>query len=140
MCTGTIYKQGCGEAACHCCINDASLCVLLPDCENSGGSCMKPANWSSCVGAIDSTDCFGDDCACCHPTGKIGNSGFWIGLNDRATENSFKWCVDNSAVEDNGNYSSWAVGQPNDNNGQDCVVIYSDDTWNDDECYSDHCK
>ncbi|XP_064113415.1 CD209 antigen-like protein E isoform X2 [Macrobrachium nipponense] len=30
----------------------------------------------------------------------------WIGLNDIDTENSFKWSVDNSSIQDNGNYSS----------------------------------
>ncbi|XP_064113637.1 hepatic lectin-like [Macrobrachium nipponense] len=66
--------------------------------------------------------------------GQLGSGGFWIGLNDRATENSFKWSVDNSAVEDNGNYSSWADWQPNDYNGQDCVAMYSDGKWKDEEC------
>ncbi|XP_064113407.1 uncharacterized protein LOC135220022 isoform X2 [Macrobrachium nipponense] len=67
MCTGTIYEQGCGEAAFHFCINDTSLCVLLPGCVNSSGSCIKPTDWSSCNKVVDSTECLGDDCACRSP-------------------------------------------------------------------------
>ncbi|XP_064113424.1 CD209 antigen-like protein E isoform X2 [Macrobrachium nipponense] len=46
----------------------------------------------------------------------------WIGLNDIDTENSFKWSVDNSSIQDNGNYSSWAGSQPDNDSGQDCYV------------------
>ncbi|XP_064111562.1 fibrillin-3-like [Macrobrachium nipponense] len=82
MCTGTIYEQGSGEAAFHFCINDTSLCVLLPGCVNSSGSCMKPTDWSSCNKVVDSTECLGDDCACRSPgvcsssSACTGNNGY----------------------------------------------------------------
>ncbi|XP_064113417.1 CD209 antigen-like protein E isoform X4 [Macrobrachium nipponense] len=49
----------------------------------------------------------------------------WIGLNDIDTENCFKWSVDNSSIQDNGNYSSWAGSQPHNDSGQDCVGKFS---------------
>ncbi|XP_064113412.1 CD209 antigen-like protein E isoform X2 [Macrobrachium nipponense] len=71
--------------------------------------------------------------------GKVSNNGFWIGLNDKAKEKDFKWSVDNSAVEDNGNYSSWADSQPDNDSGQDCVVVNSHGKWHDDDCAANHC-
>jgi cysteine-rich repeat protein len=56
-----------------------------------------------------------------------GNS--WIGLNDQVSEGTFVW--------DHGetfSYSNWAVGEPNDSGGEDCVVLQTLLAWNDGTC------
>ncbi|XP_064113636.1 hepatic lectin-like [Macrobrachium nipponense] len=64
---------------------------------------------------------------------------YWIGLNDKDIEGRFKWSVDNSSIQDNGNYSRWASGQPDNDDGiQDCGVIYSTGTWDDRNCIYGH--
>ncbi|MGL4511645.1 MAG: lectin-like protein [Lacipirellulaceae bacterium] len=54
---------------------------------------------------------------------------FWIGLNDRAVENTFVW--DSGATF---SYRNWAEGEPNDSSGEDWAEIWRLDgeiSWND---------
>lgn len=61
----------------------------------------------------------------------LGNNNAWVGLFDLALEkqNNWKW-DDLSTVQ----YTNWAPGEPNNANGEDCVHIYPDGTWNDIDC------
>ena len=43
---------------------------------------------------------------------------FWIGYNDQDAENFFQWSSGQTA-----NYNNWATGEPNDQGGQDFVVM-----------------
>jgi len=52
-----------------------------------------------------------------------------IGLNDRASEGSFKW-VDGSSP----GFTSWGTWEPNDFFGEDCVVLTKGGAWNDVGC------
>ncbi|XP_053398682.1 uncharacterized protein LOC128556876 isoform X2 [Mercenaria mercenaria] len=64
----------------------------------------------------------------------VGTStSFWIGLNDRASENGYVW-TDGSAV----NVLNWNVKQPDNYNGfEDCVEMWSSTSkWNDAACMS----
>lgn len=55
----------------------------------------------------------------------------WIGANDKATENTWRWSADDSALS----YSSWDPFQPDDLFGQDCATIaQSDGDWHDESC------
>ncbi|XP_077985183.1 salivary C-type lectin 2-like [Glandiceps talaboti] len=67
----------------------------------------------------------------------VKGKGFWIGLNDRETEDEFVW-IDGEAVT----YINWSAGNPNNNtkkdpNGQDCVQLWTkkDYKWDDDYCW-----
>ncbi|XP_062385354.1 CD209 antigen-like [Sardina pilchardus] len=57
----------------------------------------------------------------------------WIGLSDRDTEGVWTW-VDNTNLTE----TYWAIDQPNNYKGQDCVVIWDRtnrlETWNDEKC------
>ena len=55
--------------------------------------------------------------------------GAWIGLNDRATEDTFVWADGSTAT-----YRNWGLGEPNNSGNEDCVVLQEDMTWNDDDC------
>ncbi|XP_030828520.1 C-type mannose receptor 2-like [Strongylocentrotus purpuratus] len=64
-------------------------------------------------------------------TSQIANdSVFWIGLSDRGALR-FKW-VDGTAAE----YFNWAPGEPNEKDElhEDCVEMYSNGLWNDEQC------
>uniref|UniRef100_A0A8C9YP12 C-type lectin domain-containing protein n=1 Tax=Sander lucioperca TaxID=283035 RepID=A0A8C9YP12_SANLU len=56
----------------------------------------------------------------------------WIGLTDSETEGTWKW-VDGTPLTK----SYWDSGEPNDENGEDCVEIKnfdSENSWNDLSC------
>jgi cysteine-rich repeat protein len=60
-----------------------------------------------------------------------GRTG-WIGLQDLENENQFEWS-DNSALT----YRNWALGEPNNQSGEDCVEMYGQQpngSWNDNDC------
>jgi hypothetical protein len=65
-------------------------------------------------------------------TGVDATRRWWIGFNDRATEDLWVW-EDGSRVS----YTNWNASEPNDSgSGEDCGQInrYSDGTWNDEPC------
>ncbi|XP_038075664.1 fibrillin-2-like [Patiria miniata] len=56
----------------------------------------------------------------------------WIGLNDRMTEDDFRW-TDGSKPS----YTNWIPGQPDDLYGADCVQMWLDSNqWSDESCYN----
>ena len=55
------------------------------------------------------------------------NADFWIGLNDLDVEGDFQW-VDTTPPE-SFDFSNWALGQPNNLNQADAVVITNDYVW-----------
>ena len=65
----------------------------------------------------------------------IADADWWIGLNDRAVEDTFVWQSGSTAT-----FRRWSGGQPNDFGGQDCVTIdnggaFEDRTrWGDKDC------
>ncbi|KAL4230751.1 hypothetical protein ACF0H5_011126 [Mactra antiquata] len=66
--------------------------------------------------------------------GLVGpNTGFWIGLNDRATEKGYSW-TDKTAA----NFFNWDYSEPNNaNNQEDCVeMVSASGKWNDNACNS----
>ena len=57
---------------------------------------------------------------------------WWIGFNDRSTENTWVWDSGSSAT-----YTNWHSGEPNDwSTGEDCTELnrWTDGTWNDASC------
>jgi cysteine-rich repeat protein len=59
---------------------------------------------------------------------------FWIGLNDRTTENTFVWQSGSTAA-----YRNWSAGEPNDFGvgAEDCAAyVIGDGLWNDIDCGS----
>ena len=62
--------------------------------------------------------------------------GAFIGYNDIRSEGSFEWYY----PQQNKGYTNWRSGQPNnDNNNEDCTIIYSyEKCWNDDYCDRKH--
>ncbi|XP_019617059.1 PREDICTED: C-type lectin-like, partial [Branchiostoma belcheri] len=65
------------------------------------------------------------------------NKDYWIGLNDKAVENSWTW-ADGEPLNDGG-FTKWAPGEPNNAEGiQDCGQLWAakDFRWDDDRCYN----
>ena len=58
---------------------------------------------------------------------------WWIGLNDRASEGSFRWASGESV-----SYTNWHPGEPNNSGGnEDCTQFnrfHPSQTWNDEPC------
>ncbi len=50
----------------------------------------------------------------------------WIGYNDVASEGNFVWITGETST-----YTLWNGGEPNNYNGEDHVVMYSNGRWND---------
>ncbi|XP_077982410.1 low affinity immunoglobulin epsilon Fc receptor-like [Glandiceps talaboti] len=68
------------------------------------------------------------------------SSGFWIGLSDIDTEDTFRW-LDGDRLGVCNMYSNWAPREPNNNlkrnpNGQDCVQLSKRKwyRWDDEYC------
>jgi len=59
----------------------------------------------------------------------IAAATFWTGLNDQASEGSWKW-TDGSPY----NWSSWSGGEPNNSGNEDCMHVYTNSHWNDLPC------
>jgi hypothetical protein len=53
---------------------------------------------------------------------------WWLGLNDRETEDTFRWVGRDSA------FRNWGSGEPNDVGNEDCAELRSDGRWNDERC------
>ena len=58
-----------------------------------------------------------------------GHFALWIGLNDRAVSRDFVW-VDGSEAT----YRNFKPGEPSHNVGEDCVVLWYGEKWNDFTC------
>ena len=65
--------------------------------------------------------------------GKAKGKSFWIGLNDKRTENHFIWTDGSSS-----SYKNWASSEPNNMGNEDCVYIgaallwgFSQASWSD---------
>ena len=54
---------------------------------------------------------------------------FWIGLSDEARESDFRW-VNNAPLY----YQRFQSSNPDQGTAQNCVAIYADNTWHDDDC------
>eukprot|EP00729_Bicosta_minor_P010347 gene10347-20956_t len=58
----------------------------------------------------------------------------WIGASDTGEEDVWVWEDGTSAAKGNAAvFSHWRASEPNDNNGEDCAVLYTDG-WNDVGC------
>ena len=63
-------------------------------------------------------------------TAAAGNK-VWIGGTDAASEGTWKWSSTGTPLS----YTNWASGQPYNYKGnEDCVEVYSDGRWNDNDC------
>ena len=69
-----------------------------------------------------------------------GTEKIWLGLNDRATEGTWKWSDGTHIDESKFVYTHWSDNEPNDHStGEDCVELLpsaSDFKWNDKKCNS----
>jgi hypothetical protein len=59
----------------------------------------------------------------------LGTNDIWLGFNDLAEENTFRWTTGAPAT-----FTRWAGGEPNDENTEDCTYLRSDGQWNDTAC------
>ncbi|KFO22969.1 Low affinity immunoglobulin epsilon Fc receptor [Fukomys damarensis] len=64
-------------------------------------------------------------------TKHANKEGSWIGLRDLDVEGEFIW-MDGSPVD----YSNWQSGEPNNAQGEDCVMMQGSGKWNDAFCRS----
>ena len=65
-----------------------------------------------------------------------GNTGFWIGVNDKMTSNTFVDTEGNAVT-----FFNWRNDQPNDpGSSQNCVVVFPNDDyeWQDKACSESH--
>jgi hypothetical protein len=99
--------------------------------------CTTPATWAQ---ATDVCEALAGGLV--HVTGSSGNrdvaalaqQAAWIGLSDQGEEEVFLW-TDGASIS----YESWAVGQPDDAGGSDCVVTNLGGRrgdWGDERCDS----
>lgn len=60
-----------------------------------------------------------------------GVDDVWLGGNDREVENQWVWITGEPMV-----YQGWRAGEPNDANGEDCMIMELDNggTWDDRAC------
>ncbi|XP_019626198.1 PREDICTED: uncharacterized protein LOC109471349 [Branchiostoma belcheri] len=63
----------------------------------------------------------------------MGTAGRWIGIAEAQKEG--QWVFVDGQAPQSAVYSNWRPGQPDNYNGQDCGVIWSDGTWNDGPCH-----
>lgn len=64
----------------------------------------------------------------------------WMGGSDRVTEMDWQWVTGEAMV-----YEGWREGEPNDSNGEDCMIMEVDvgGTWDDRDCdntYGYYCE
>ena len=59
----------------------------------------------------------------------LGTGDLWIGFNDLAQENTFRWTTRASS-----SFTHWGGGEPNDNGVEDCTYLPSNGMWNDTNC------
>jgi hypothetical protein len=87
------------------------------DCDDGGPGW----DWRYCA--------YGTDCGDCgNRAGPPPN--FWIGINDRTSENNFVWASGQPRT-----YTNWGSGEPNDSGGEDCgEFAVGSGLWNDTEC------
>ena len=64
-------------------------------------------------------------------TSEAGRENFWIGLNDRRTENVFVWS--DGTPYNKSIYSNWYPNEPNNLGNEDCVDLIPTQ-WNDNSC------
>jgi len=69
------------------------------------------------------------------------SDSFWIGANDRGSENRWVWIDGTQFWQGRGNgsavggrYNRWNGGEPNDSRGEDCAEMLGNGTWNDSDC------
>ena len=61
----------------------------------------------------------------------------WIGYNDRAQEGKWIW----TNTGESGTYTNWDTGEPNNDDDQDCAILWSGQVrkfWDDIECACHH--
>lgn len=131
-CDGLIDEVGDDNTAC----ND---CNLEQHEGHAYWFCADPRRWmqarSDCQDWGAELVSIPDEAANTFLAGHLGMNGlndrFWIGANDRDTENTWVW-EDGLAW----GYENWAMDEPNDTNGEDCVEMWSmpAGTWNDSDC------
>ena len=92
----------------------------LQYCKSRGGSLAEPTD-----SLIQST------------LENLTDNQYWIGATDADSEGFFQW-ISGAAWS----YTNWASGQPDDhgNDGEDCVHLRTDGTWNDLPCNSIYAK
>jgi len=67
----------------------------------------------------------------------VGSTAVWLGFNDREVEGHFQWL---DHVKGYSTYTNWRPNEPNDANGEDCLVGYyhssstNNFAWNDLPC------
>ena len=54
----------------------------------------------------------------------------WIGGTDAESEGAWVWSPSNTPLS----YINWNAGEPNNYGGEDCMQIYTDGKWNDQNC------
>merc|ERR1712243_228646 len=63
-------------------------------------------------------------------TAEIGASGVWIGLNDRVTEDEFRWANSGEHLQ----FAQWNTNEPANTENDDCVFMTADHKWNNNFC------
>jgi hypothetical protein len=59
----------------------------------------------------------------------VGTQGFWIDLNDRAVEGTYRWENGIQAT-----FTKWSQYEPNNYNNEDCAMMWDTGKWNDINC------
>jgi hypothetical protein len=59
----------------------------------------------------------------------VGTQGFWIDLNDRAVEGSYRYENGSAAT-----WLNWSTYEPNNYNNEDCGMMWDTGKWNDLNC------
>lgn len=132
---------------------DADLAAARPDASPpcaDGDAQVEGPDETRCYFFVDARRSWGEAAGICNETGArlatissaeendlvaelASGSDVWLGAHDADTESVFRW-IDDEPFE----FTNFDDGEPNDDGGEDCLLLLGSGRWDDRDCGDDY--